>query len=644
MSDIGTAYVNIVPKAEGIKGALTKQLESSGDAGGTIAGNNIVGKIKGIIAGAAIGATIIKGIKMAVGEGANLEQSMGGIETLFKGSASTVIANAKKAYQTAGVSANEYMESVTSFSAGLIKSLDGDTTKAAKVADTAMIDMSDNANKMGTDIGSIQNAYQGFAKQNYTMLDNLKLGYGGTKTEMQRLLDDASKISGQKYDMSNLSDVYEAIHVVQGELGITGTTAKEASETISGSFGSMKAAFTDLMGNLALGEDISASVQNLVDTTITFLVGNLLPAIGNIFMSLPPALIAGFQALIPYVQEGVQFIIDGISSGSFFEAIMGVISDISNFITSSGIPQIAQSIMSGLMSGEIFTAISTGFQGILDTISAMIPAFIERGKNLIINLGLGFINGLPDLLANAATLAENVYTFLAGMVDKITAFINANAPKFIAAGGDIIVKLVTGLVKNLPQILLGIGKLVLTVGKGLLKLNLSVGKLVLSIGKHAIKWGLQAMQSLGQGIWNGIKGVAGKVKGWLDKITAPFRKVIDTIKGFFPLSIGKVFSNIKLPHFTVSGGKPPFGLGGLGVKPKFDVSWYAQGGIITQPTLAFAGMGEKGNEAIVPLDPFWKRLDKANGTTFNNTFNITGTDDPNVIADAITRRLELQMR
>ena len=197
-------------------------------------------------------------------EGADLQQSIGGIETLFKDSAEKVKQNAANAYRTAGMSANEYMELTTSFSASLLSSLGNDTSKAADIADMAMTDMSDNANKMGTDMERITDAYQGFAKQNYTMLDNLKLGYGGTKTEMERLLADAQKITGVKYDINNLSDVYSAIHVIQGELGITGTTAKESAETFSGSLASMKAAFKNVLGNLSLGEDIGDELFALI--------------------------------------------------------------------------------------------------------------------------------------------------------------------------------------------------------------------------------------------------------------------------------------------------------------------------------------------------------------------------------------------
>ena len=248
-TELGKAYVQIMPSAQGISGSISNVLNGESASAGEKAGSTIGSKIKGAIAAAGIGIAL----KNAVVEGAALEQSIGGIETLFKESAGTIEKYAVNAWKTAGISANNYMELATSFSASLLQSLSGDTQQAAKYTQMAITDMSDNANKMGTDMQSIQWAYQGFAKQNYTMLDNLKLGYGGTKAEMERLLADAQKITGVKYDINNLSDVYEAIHVIQGELGITGTTAKEAEHTLSGSFNSMKAAAQNFMGELVLG-------------------------------------------------------------------------------------------------------------------------------------------------------------------------------------------------------------------------------------------------------------------------------------------------------------------------------------------------------------------------------------------------------
>lgn len=520
-SSIGTAYVNIVPKSDGMKNQVSTMMTDATGPAGTKAGSLFGLKMKAALAvgAAAAGAALVAGVSKAITEGGKLEQSIGGIETMFKGSADMVIKNAREAYKTAGMSANEYMENVTSFSAGLIKSLGGDTKKAGEVANTAIVDMSDNANKMGTDISSIQNAYQGFAKQNYTMLDNLKLGYGGTKAEMERLLEDAGKLSGQKYDISNLNDVYQAIHVIQGELGITGTTAEEASKTLSGSFGSMKAAFTDFMGNLALGENVGPSMEALVNSIVTFVGGNLIPAIIRVFQSLPEA----FGALF-----------------------------------NSGAPQMIEKAANALDKAA--------------------PTLAEKGADMVISLGKGLIKALPKIISVAGTL------------------INA------------ILKVVVGL----PAMLLAKG--------------------------------LSAAGQFGLGLLKGFNSFLGKVKGVIDKILAPIKGLVDKVKGFFPLDIGNIFKNFKLPHLSVSGGKAPYGIAGVGTPPKFSVSWYAKGGIMNQPTLAFAGMGESGPEAILPLDPFWKRLENMNGNTFNITMNVDGAEDPESWADKFARRLEMKAR
>lgn len=268
------------------------------EVGESLAGQ-LIGVAKKLIAAAGIG----KLIHSSLMEGADLQQSLGGIETLFKGSADVVKKYANEAYKTTGLSANAYMENVTGFSASLLQSLGGDTRKAADVANMAMVDMADNSNKMGTSMDRIQDAYQGFAKQNYTMLDNLKLGYGGTKTEMQRLLADAQKLTGVKYDINNLSDVYQAIHAIQENLDITGTTAKEAATTFSGSFASMKAAAQNVLGKLALGEDIMPSLHQLFETVKTFLVGNLIPMVWNVLKGIPQVLAGALVSLCTRFSE-----------------------------------------------------------------------------------------------------------------------------------------------------------------------------------------------------------------------------------------------------------------------------------------------------------------------------------------------------
>lgn len=289
-TEVAKATVTIIPNMQGSQEKISKDLGASVGNAGNDAGNSFGKKLLGAVGKLGVAAAIGKFIGDSVSKGADLQQSLGGIETLFKENADIVKGYASEAYKTAGLSANDYMESVTSFSASLIKSMDGDTAAAAELANTAMIDMADNANKMGTDMSSIQSAYQGFAKQNYTMLDNLKLGYGGTKSEMERLLADASKLSGVEYNIDNLDDVYNAIHVIQEDLGITGATAAESASTFSGSMASMKAAADNLMGSLAIGDEIGPQIQALGDSVRTFVVDNLLPMIGNVLTQIPTIL------------------------------------------------------------------------------------------------------------------------------------------------------------------------------------------------------------------------------------------------------------------------------------------------------------------------------------------------------------------
>lgn len=356
-TELGKAYVQIIPSAKGISGMIQKEMggevASAGVSAGESLGSKMMGAISGVIAAAGIG----QAIGASINEGAALQQSLGGIETLFKGSADKVKGFANEAYKTTGLSANAYMENVTGFSASLLQSLGGDTDKAAETANMAMIDMSDNANKMGTSMESIQLAYQGFAKQNYTMLDNLKLGYGGTKQEMQRLLSDAEKLTGVKYDMNNLSDVYSAIHAIQENLDITGTTAREAATTFTGSFESMKAAAQNVLGKLSLGEDIQPALQALMETTSTFLFGNLIPMIGNILKQIPNLILGGIK---------------GVFSGIFGEGLGSIMGGIVTALGSAFIAFKAFSAVSGMLSGipAVLTTIKTAVTGLFTAMSA----------------------------------------------------------------------------------------------------------------------------------------------------------------------------------------------------------------------------------------------------------------------------------
>ena len=356
-TELGKAYVQIIPSAKGISGMIQKEMggevASAGVSAGESLGSKMMGAVSGVIAAAGIG----KAIGASINEGASLQQSLGGIETLFKDSADKVKGFANEAYKTTGLSANAYMENVTGFSASLLQSLGGDTDKAAETANMAMIDMSDNANKMGTSMESIQLAYQGFAKQNYTMLDNLKLGYGGTKQEMQRLLSDAEKLTGVKYDMNNLSDVYSAIHAIQENLDITGTTAREAATTFTGSFESMKAAAQNVLGKLSLGEDIQPALQALMETTSTFLFGNLIPMIGNILKQIPNLILGGIK---------------GVFSGIFGEGLGSIMGGIVTALGSAFLAFKAFSAVSGLLSGipAVLTTIKTAVTGLFTAMSA----------------------------------------------------------------------------------------------------------------------------------------------------------------------------------------------------------------------------------------------------------------------------------
>lgn len=408
-TEIGQAYVQIMPSAKGISGSIQKQLDPEATSAGKSAGSKIGSGIKIAAAAsvAAAGAALGKIISSSLSEGADLQQSLGGIETLFKGSADKVKKYADEAYKTSGLSANAYMENVTSFSASLLQSVSGDTDKAAEIANMAMIDMSDNANKMGSNMGDIQNAYQGFAKQNYTMLDNLKLGYGGTKTEMERLLADATKLTGVKYNINNLSDVYEAIHAVQGELDITGTTAKESAETFSGALAAMKASFSNVLGNLSLGRDIGPSLQALASTTSTFLFKNFIPMVGNILKSLPGAISTFVSAAAPDFLNAGKELIGNLTKGmtgskGITSAFDGVLTSISKFGTS--VKNLA---------GNVFGSLGPVIQSSLGTVLGQLPGLFTTVINTL--------TPLIDTISTAFTKLDfsGVQTFIAAVVPAI---------------------------------------------------------------------------------------------------------------------------------------------------------------------------------------------------------------------------------
>ena len=407
--------------------------------------------------GAALSAVVAAGVKSY----AELEQNLGGVETLFGDNANKVVENAKNAWKTAGVSANEYMQGVTSFSASLLQSLGGDTAKAADVADMAFRDMSDNANKFGTDMSSIQNAYQGFAKQNYTMLDNLKLGYGGTKTEMERLLADAEKISGVKYDIKNLSDVYEAIHVIQGELGVTGTTAEEATKTISGSINAMKAAFDNFLNGSGSPKELAEAVTNVLKnlgTVIAELAPNILEGIVELVQTLLPQVIQLIVDLLPQLMDAVSNLIDQLlnmvksNTDGISQTVTTLINKLVEFI-STNLPKIIEiaiilieTLAKGLID-SLPTIIDSALKmlfAIIDTVLDNLDKIIDLALELIITLAIGLIDALPKLI-------QKVPEIIVKLVDKLTD--PEMLGKIIKAALVLIIELARGLIIALPELL-----------------------------------------------------------------------------------------------------------------------------------------------------------------------------------------------
>ena len=532
---LGTAYVQIVPSAQGIKGSITNLLggeaKTAGATSGKSLGANIVSFAKKAIIAGAIGKTVMA----ALNEGAALQQSyLGGLDTLY-GDAADKAREYARAAQEAGISMNDFSEQAVSFGAALKSAYGGDATKAIDAANTAIMDMADNSAKMGTDLSSIQMAYQGFAKQNYTMLDNLKLGYGGTKTEMERLLADAEELSGVHYDISNLGDVYEAIHVIQEDLGLTGVAAAEASQTFSGSFNAMKAAAQNFLGSLTLGQGVSEAMSQLVTSASTFFFGNFLPMLGTLIAQLP-------GAIYTFLQQGLPILVSNVTS---------LISSLTSSISS---------------------------------------------------------------VANSLT------------AEKVQAWAQTTLPKLMAAGAKLIGQLAVSLLRNMPKVVSAIGKI-----------------------------GAAIVRGLGSALWGKVKAGAEGIK---ERLLAPIesakdkaRGILDRIKGFFPLHIGNIFSGLRLPHFSVSGGQAPWGIGGKGSMPHFSVSWYkkAEAAPYMFKGATLFGAGEAGDEVLYGRKALMKDIAAAtggngNGPQITNNITINGATDPMETADVIVRQMKLELR
>ena len=496
-TELGKAYVQIVASAGGLKTGTEKLLNKEAGSAGKSSGSSfnegfsstlggLASTIKKVIVAAGIGKIITDSINI----GAALEQSLGGVEAIFGDAADIVKKNAEQAFASAGVSANEYMEGVTSFAASLLQSTGGNAVEAANVADMAFRDMSDNANRFGTDMGSIQAAYQGFAKQNYTMLDNLKLGYGGTKTEMERLLKDAQELSNVEYNIDNLDDVYEAIHVIQEQLNVTGTTAAEAASTFSGSLAMMKAAGKNLLGSLTLGQDIQPALGALLKSVEAF-GANALRLLGNIISGIPELMITALQQLPSKLRSIVPEVIEGLfGKKELSEAIgkkafetEGMVKDALGFVTSGGLIQGLLDFVQELL-GTMDSFIDAGFQlvnGIIDGLMGALPELVASAGQIIAKLLDIIITNGPQLLSTTVTmltsivpglisaatsavgeitgsLAAAIPTMLADLIPRVIEFAKGildTLPEFINTGFECIQGLITGILSALPDLIGG---------------------------------------------------------------------------------------------------------------------------------------------------------------------------------------------
>lgn len=601
--------------------------------------------------------------KYAQSIGQTVEQARGKYDQLIQAQ-TEVMNNAKVAYKTAGMSANDYMNTITSFAAALKQST-ANETEAAKVANQTVIDMADNANKMGTNMEDIQNAYQGFSKQNYTMLDNLKLGYGGTKTEMERLLQDAEKLTGIHYDINNLSDVYNAIHEIQKNLGITGTTAKEAMKTIDGAMKMTKASWDNLLTGLADPKQAVGPLISEFAKSLGILAKNVTPKIKEVFNALPNALIQITPQLMNMIIDlAPSLILAAINLvaglvGALPGVIAPIFSQLSSLIGSGMIDKIGQSISSNMP-----TLISKGLDMLLQFSQAILtnlPVLVGMGMKLIFYLVQGLMSALP-------TLISKVPAIIANLAD---AFSNS-AQTIFAWGVKIIAEIIKGLVMSIPSLIANIPKIIYAIfavwnainwwnlGKGLINgikngitsmggsltstaknlfesLKNSVSNIFNNIKKviespifgaktkvlaiigelqNGVRVGFNFIKSHASSVWNGIKNA---IMSPMSTAANFVKAIINKIKGFFNFRIS--WPHIPLPHFNI---KPNgWNVGDLlkGKIPSLGIKWYAQAMdnpmILDAPTIfgmsngQMLGAGEAGAEVVAGRDTLMKMINQA---------------------------------
>jgi len=489
MATVGTAYVQIVPSAQGIKGSIENALGGEASSAGKKAGgifgyemsDALKTGLKGVGAGVAAAAAAITAIgKEAVSSYADYEQLTGGIETLYGDAFDAVMEDASNAFKSAGMSQNDYMEMAIQSGASLISSLGGDTQKAGELMNTAIVDMADNVNKMGTTMEAVQNAYKGFSKGNFTMLDNLALGYGGTKEEMARLLSDAQKLSGVEYKISNYADIVSAIHVVQESMGVAGTTAKEAESTITGSVNQTKAAWANLLTGMASGEDISGLVENLIMSAQA--------ALGN---------------LAPIIEQ----------------TISGISTAVSTIIDSGAINDVVSSLMA--MLPDILSVAAELVFTLIGALGEAAPQLLQAGADLLMNL----MQGLTEH-------GQEIGSSIVQIVTMMVTFLIENGPALLEAGFNLIVQVGIGILSAIGEV---VGPMAQVASEAVNSFIGQVGEFI-DAGVQIIKGIVQGIESAASQVWEAIKGIVsgaiGKVKEFLgisspSKVFSYFGEMID---------------------------------------------------------------------------------------------------------------------
>lgn len=595
MIEVAKATVTIVPNMQGAQKTITSQLAGAGSSAGNAAGLSIGSGIKKAIAAIGIGKVLGK----VLNEGSELQQNLGGTEAVFGKHADKLQNIAKTAYKDMGLSASEYMATANKMGS-LFQGSGVSQVKSLSLTTQAMQRAADVASVMGIDTSMAMESIAGAAKGNFTMMDNLGVAMNATTLQAYALE------KGVNFKWNTASNAEKAELAMQMFMERTsqyeGNFARESEETFSGSLGAMKAAANDFAANLMLGQDIAPAMENLVTSATTFLAGNLLPAIGRIFASLPTAIGTAISTGAPIIAQKSAELITALTNG-----------------INQNAPKIAQALPTVVESG-------------IKKISENLPTIAAKGAELLKSLGESIAQNTP-MLASAA----------AETITSLNGYLAEHLPEIAEKGGEMLGNLAKGVILHLPEI----GAAAVKIGAFLISNLATVGRTLLKSGLNLAS---QVAKGIVEGVGTHIRNAATKAK---EAITKPITEAKEKIKSIFPLSVGKILSNIKVPHINVSGGKAPYGIGGMGTAPHINVTWAAKGLILGKATLI--GAGEAGREGIIPLSgsamrPFAQAIasempegSRSRITTNNYYFSITG-DNPKEISDEVVRQIEIYAR